>query len=81
MCPKPAGFGHIKIFGGGGGVIVAEEVEALHEHGIERIYTPEDGRKLGLVGMISDLVERSDFSLLNTTCGVQERKVGSFNQI
>ncbi|SEA40875.1 methylmalonyl-CoA mutase family protein [Psychroflexus halocasei] len=52
---------HIKIFGGGGGVILPEEIEELMDYGITRIYAPDDGRELGLQGMINDLVERSDF--------------------
>lgn len=55
------GAGHIKIFGGGGGVILPEEIKELHEYGITRIYSPDDGRELGLQGMINDLVEQSDF--------------------
>ncbi|HUS87131.1 MAG TPA: methylmalonyl-CoA mutase family protein [Bacteroidales bacterium] len=53
--------GHIMIFGGGGGVILPEEIRELHEYGIGRIYSPEDGRKMGLQGMINDLIERCDF--------------------
>lgn len=53
--------GHIKIFGGGGGVILPEEIEDLHNYGITRIYSPDDGRELGLQGMINDLLEKSDF--------------------
>lgn len=55
------GAGHIKIFGGGGGVILPEEIRELMEYGITRIYSPDDGRALGLQGMINDLVERSDY--------------------
>jgi methylmalonyl-CoA mutase len=55
------GAGHIKIFGGGGGVILPEEIRELHEYGITRIYSPDDGRELGLQGMINDLVQRADF--------------------
>src|SRR5690606_17756280 len=51
----------IKIFGGGGGVILPSEIEELHAYGIERIYSPDDGRALGLQGMINDLVKRSDY--------------------
>ncbi len=58
---RDAGCGHIKIFGGGGGVILPQEIEELHAYGIERIYSPDDGRQLGLQGMINDLLERSDF--------------------
>ena len=54
------GAGHIKIFGGGGGVILPEEIEELHSYGITRIYSPEDGRKMGLQGMINDLIEQCD---------------------
>ena len=53
---------HIKIFGGGGGVILTEEIEELMDYGIDRIYSPDDGRKLGLQGMINDLVKQSDFA-------------------
>ncbi|MCB0371799.1 MAG: cobalamin-dependent protein [Muricauda sp.] len=54
------GAGHIKIFGGGGGVILPEEIKELMEYGIERIYSPDDGREMGLQGMINDLVQRCD---------------------
>ena len=52
---------HIKIFGGGGGVILPEEIKDLMEYGVTRIYSPDDGRELGLQGMIDDLVQKSDF--------------------
>jgi len=55
------GAGHIKIFGGGGGTILPEEIEELHTYGIDRIYSPDDGRKMGLQGMINDLLEKCDF--------------------
>ncbi len=54
------GAGHIKIFGGGGGVILPKEIEELMDYGIERIYSPDDGREMGLQGMINDLVRRCD---------------------
>jgi isobutyryl-CoA mutase len=57
------GAGHIKIFGGGGGVILPSEISELHEYGITRIYAPDDGRSMGLQGMINDLVEQSDFPI------------------
>ena len=53
---------HIKIFGGGGGVILPEEIKTLMDYGIARIYSPDDGRAMGLQGMINDLIEKSDFS-------------------
>jgi isobutyryl-CoA mutase len=60
---KEKGAGHIKIFGGGGGVILPSEISELHEYGIERIYSPDDGRAMGLQGMINDLVQRSDYPI------------------
>jgi len=59
------GAGHIKIFGGGGGVILPEEIKALMDYGITRIYSPDDGREMGLQGMINDLVQKSDFPIGN----------------
>ena len=53
--------GHIKIFGGGGGTILPTEIEELHAYGITRIYSPDDGRAMGLQGMINDLLEKCDF--------------------
>ena len=60
------GAGHIKVFGGGGGTIVPEEIRALHEHGVARIYSPYDGQKLGLPGMIADMLASADFDLAAT---------------
>ncbi len=54
------GCGHVKIFGGGGGVILPEEIAELHEYGIGRIYSPDDGREMGLKGMIQDMLSRCD---------------------
>lgn len=56
------GASHIKIFGGGGGVIIPKEIKELHAHGIQWIFSPEDGRKMGLQGMINRIMELSDFS-------------------
>jgi isobutyryl-CoA mutase len=52
---------HIKIFGGGGGTILPEEIKELQDYGITRIYHPDDGRAMGLQGMINDLIKKSDF--------------------
>ncbi len=60
---KENGCEHIKIFGGGGGVILPAEVEELQAYGIVRIYTPDDGRVMGLQGMINDLLQQCDFPL------------------
>src|SRR5579872_6163845 len=57
------GCGHIKIFGGGGGTILPREIEELHRAGITRIYSPDDGRRMGLEGMIEDVVRQCDFPL------------------
>ncbi len=56
------GASHIKIFGGGGGVILPDEIKELMDYGITKIYSPDDGRAMGLQGMINDLVEQSDFA-------------------
>ena len=58
---KERGAGHIKIFGGGGGTILPDEIQELHAYGITRIYHPDDGRAMGLQGMINDLVSKCDF--------------------
>ena len=58
---KEKGAGHIKIFGGGGGTILPEEIKELHDYGIARIYHPDDGRELGLQGMINDMIAQCDF--------------------
>jgi methylmalonyl-CoA mutase len=63
------GASHIKIFGGGGGVILPEEIKELMDYGITRIYSPDDGRAMGLQGMINDLVEQSDFPTGETLSG------------
>ncbi len=57
------GCGHIKIFGGGGGTILPEEIRELENYGISKIYSPDDGRKMGLEGMIQDLISQLDFPL------------------
>ncbi len=58
---KEKGSEHIKIFAGGGGTILPEEIKELHEYGITRIYHPDDGREMGLQGMINDMIEKCDF--------------------
>ncbi len=56
---RERGAGHIRVFGGGGGVIIPEEVRELHDYGITRIYTPEDGQKMGLKGMVVDVFRKA----------------------
>jgi methylmalonyl-CoA mutase len=60
---KEKGAAHIKIFGGGGGVILPSEIKELIDYGITRIYSPDDGRTMGLQGMINDLVKTSDYPI------------------
>ncbi len=59
---RQQGSGHIKIFGGGGGTILPDEAEALHAYGITRLYSPDDGRAIGLQGMIDDLLVQADYA-------------------
>ena len=58
---RTRGGGHIRVFGGGGGVIVPEEIKALQDYGMARVYSPEDGQTMGLQGMINDMLARCDF--------------------
>ncbi|WP_028890092.1 methylmalonyl-CoA mutase family protein [Tenacibaculum ovolyticum] len=82
---KERGASHIKIFGGGGGVILPEEIKELMDYGITRIYSPDDGRELGLQGMINDLVKTSDFAIGNILNGeinhLAEKEIGSIARI
>ncbi|MFH2219185.1 MAG: fused isobutyryl-CoA mutase/GTPase IcmF [Pseudomonadota bacterium] len=59
------GGSHIKVFGGGGGVIVPEEIRELEAYGVTKIYSPEDGARLGLQGMVNHMVRQLDFSTVN----------------
>ena len=58
--------GHIKIFAGGGGVILPDEIKELEAYGIAKIYSPDDGRKMGLQGMINDMLQKTDFITVET---------------
>ncbi len=60
---REAGADHVKVFGGGGGVIVPSEIRELEDYGVERIYSPEDGQRMGLQGMIADMIQRCDIDL------------------
>ncbi len=70
---KEKGAGHIRIFGGGGGVILPGEIEELMGYGITRIYSPDDGRSMGLQGMINDLVQKSDYPTGEELNGEEDR--------
>jgi methylmalonyl-CoA mutase len=82
---KERGASHIKIFGGGGGVILPSEIKELIDYGITRIYSPDDGREMGLQGMINDLVKQSDFPIgdqLNVDLDILKKKnVGTIARI
>jgi isobutyryl-CoA mutase len=67
------GASHIRIYGGGGGVIIPREIKELHEYGIARIFSPEDGRKLGLQGMINLMLEECDFPTVTEITDELER--------
>lgn len=66
---KERNAGHIKIFGGGGGTILPSEIEELQAYGITRIYHPDDGRRMGLQGMINDVLQQCDYPLGDTLNG------------
>ncbi|MBT7242514.1 MAG: methylmalonyl-CoA mutase family protein, partial [Flavobacteriaceae bacterium] len=82
---KEKGASQIKIFGGGGGVILPSEIKELQDYGIEKIYSPDDGREMGLQGMINDLVERSDYpigdSLTNEVSLLSKKKPGAIARV
>ena len=63
---------NIKVFGGGGGVIVPSEIKELHEYGVSRIFAPEDGVAMGLQGMINEVVKASDYDLAPLTPSAKE---------
>lgn len=71
---KQKGCGHIKIFAGGGGVILPDEIKELQDYGITRIYSPDDGRTMGLQGMINDVIENSDYPT-GLISGIDYKKV------
>jgi methylmalonyl-CoA mutase len=74
---KERGCEHIRIVGGGGGVILPDEIKMLQDYGITRIYSPDDGRALGLLGMIDDMLERCDFK---TGVNVQKDDVANLKK-
>ncbi|OZM77803.1 fused isobutyryl-CoA mutase/GTPase IcmF [Pseudonocardia sp. MH-G8] len=63
---RERGAGHIKVYGGGGGVIVPREIELLHSRGVSRIFSPHDGQQLGLPGMINTMIRECDVDLAAT---------------
>src|SRR5436190_11933335 len=75
------GCGHIKIFGGGGGTILPNEIQELHRYGITKIYSPDDGRKMGLEGMIEDVIRSCDYSLNGTGEYITAMKLGEWKDV
>lgn len=75
------GCGHIKLFGGGGGTILPEEIRELHNYGITRIYSPDDGRKMGLEGMIEDVIQQCDFDVTSLPLSNQPLQLGEEKDI
>jgi len=76
------GCGHIKLFGGGGGTILPQEIEELQHYGITRIYSPDDGRRMGLEGMIEDVIRQCDFPLNGNPSNFKgEMKLGEWKDI
>src|SRR5687768_6062058 len=63
---RERGAGHVKVYGGGGGVIVPREIELLHQRGVAHIFSPEDGQRLGLPGMINTMIRDCDVDLAAT---------------
>src|SRR3954471_19206127 len=57
---REEGYGHVLVYGGGGGVIVPSEIDELHAHGVTRIFSPDDGQRMGLDGMIASMVEAAE---------------------
>ncbi|GAA4827935.1 methylmalonyl-CoA mutase family protein [Algivirga pacifica] len=82
---REKGCSHIKIFGGGGGTILPSEIEELHAYGIDGIYSPDDGRQMGLQGMINDMLQKCDFPTGASVNGamnhLQEKDMKSIGQL
>lgn len=76
---REKGASHIRIYGGGGGVIIPKEINELHNYGIARIFSPDDGRALGLQGMISLMLEECDFpTVTSITDEIERARKGEF---
>ena len=74
---RELGSGHVRVYGGGGGVIIPSEIEALHEYGVARIFSPEDGQRLGLAGMINSMIAECDVDLADPVVAVDDLIGGS----
>src|SRR6185369_10898505 len=82
---RERGEGHIKVFGGGGGVIVPDEIAEIEGHGVRKIFSPEDGRRMGLQGMINLMLQECDFAVERETSvergGVKEQDVRAVSAV
>ena len=78
---RDAGAGHIKVFGGGGGVIVPSEIDELHAYGVTRIFSPQDGAKLGLQGMINDMIAACDHDLASMPLTLDALKASNYSAL
>lgn len=78
---KEKGATHIRIYGGGGGVIIPREIKELHQYGIARIFSPEDGRLLGLQGMIDRMLEECDYPTISSEVDTYLSKLDSGDTI
>jgi isobutyryl-CoA mutase len=78
---KERGASHIRIYGGGGGVIIPKEIKELHDYGIAGIFSPEDGRKLGLQGMIDRMIQECDFATITPETVPSELKDLTTNDV
>ncbi|MFP7445996.1 methylmalonyl-CoA mutase family protein [Bacillus infantis] len=80
---KERGASHIRIYGGGGGVIIPREIKELHEYGIARIFSPEDGRQKGLQGMINEMLAECDYPTVSVESAAELEKLeaGEVNSI
>src|SRR5690606_7625140 len=73
---RERGAGHIRVYGGGGGVIVPEEIAQLEAYGVAKIFSPDDGMRLGLEGMIEQMIRECDFDPLAAAGGEDARRSG-----
>ncbi|MEQ6376873.1 methylmalonyl-CoA mutase family protein [Bacillaceae bacterium S4-13-56] len=79
---KERGASHIKVFGGGGGVIIPREMKELHNYGVSRLFSPEDGRELGLEGMIEHMIKECDFPTpLDQQTAIENLNKGDYQSI
>jgi len=74
---REEGVGHVRVYGGGGGVIVPEEIELLHSRGVARIFSPADGQQLGLARMVNSMLAECDVDLAAEALPVEEVLGGS----